>query len=95
MLFIKSVIRGQSPHLPPLKGKNPPCKSILLKSYWVLVVMDQFTRRIAGFGVHLGDVHGAALCRMFNAATSSRGAPPNVSALITIRYCLITNGRRT
>ena len=28
------------------------CESILLKSHWVLVVMDQFTRRIIGFGVH-------------------------------------------
>jgi len=25
------------------------CESILLKSHWVLVVMDQFTRRIIGF----------------------------------------------
>ena len=39
------------------------CESILLKSHWVLVVMDQFTRRIIGFGVHAGDVDGIALCR--------------------------------
>jgi putative transposase len=56
------------------------CESILLKSHWVLVVMDQFTRRIIGFGVHAGDVHGAALCRMFNTATLSRGAPKCLSA---------------
>ena len=31
------------------------CESILLKSHWVLVVMDQFTRRIIGVGVHDGD----------------------------------------
>jgi putative transposase len=37
--------------------------------------MDQFTRRIIGFGVHAGDVDGIALCRMFNSAISSRGAP--------------------
>jgi hypothetical protein len=42
------------------------CESILLKSHWILVVMDQFTRRIVGFGVHAGDVDGVALCRMFN-----------------------------
>src|SRR5437016_2936785 len=30
--------------------------------------MDQFTRRIIGFGVHAGTVDGAALCRMFNRA---------------------------
>ena len=28
------------------------CESILLKSHWVMVVMDQYTRRIIGFGVH-------------------------------------------
>ena len=27
------------------------CESITLKSHWVLVVMDQFTRRLIGFGV--------------------------------------------
>ena len=30
------------------------CESIVLRSYWVLVVMDQFTRRLVGFGVHCG-----------------------------------------
>ena len=52
------------------------CESILLKSHWVLVVMDQFTRRIIGFGIHPGDVDGITLCRMFNTATSSRCKTP-------------------
>ena len=56
------------------------CESILLKSHWVLVVMDKFTRRIIGFGVHVDDVDGAALCRMFNTAISSRGAPKYLSS---------------
>ncbi len=56
------------------------CESILLKSHWVLVVMDQFTRRIIGFGVHAGDVDGIALCRMFNAAISSKGVPKYLSS---------------
>jgi transposase InsO family protein len=30
--------------------------------------MDQYTRRIIGFGVHAGTVDGVALCRMFNRA---------------------------
>jgi putative transposase len=30
--------------------------------------MDQYTRRIIGFGVHAGKVDGVALCRMFNCA---------------------------
>lgn len=34
------------------------CESIRLKSHWVRVVMDQFMRRIVGFGVHAGDVNG-------------------------------------
>ena len=38
------------------------CESIRLESHWVLVVMDQFTRRLIGFGVHAGDVDGVALC---------------------------------
>ena len=42
------------------------CESINLKSHWVLLVMDQFTRRIIGFGVHAGDVDGPSLCRLFN-----------------------------
>ncbi|MGB5536401.1 MAG: helix-turn-helix domain-containing protein [Thiogranum sp.] len=37
------------------------CESILLNTHWVLVVTDQFTRRIIGFGVHAGDVDGVAL----------------------------------
>jgi transposase InsO family protein len=56
------------------------CESILLKSHWVLVVMDQFTRRIIGFGVHTGDVDGVALCRMFNAAISTQGVPHYLSS---------------
>src|ERR1700674_1328256 len=43
------------------------CESIVLRSSWVLVVMDQFTRRLVGVGVHRDPVDGADLCRMFNA----------------------------
>ena len=56
------------------------CESILLKTHWVLVVMDQFTRRIIGFGVHAGDVDGIALCRMFNSAISTMGIPKYLSS---------------
>jgi putative transposase len=54
--------------------------SILLKSHWVMVVMDQCTRRIIGFGVHAGNVDGPALCRMFNDATSRQGWPKYISS---------------
>jgi len=30
------------------------CESATLRTHWVLVVMDQYTRRIIGFGVHAG-----------------------------------------
>jgi transposase InsO family protein len=55
------------------------CESIVLRSYWVLVVMDQFTRRLVGIGVHRGAVTGADLCRMFNAAIHGQGVPRHLS----------------
>ena len=48
-------------------------ESIVLRRYWVLVVMDQFTRRLVGIGVECGTVTGAEVCRMFNAASSRAG----------------------
>jgi transposase InsO family protein len=44
------------------------CESILLRSHWVLVVMDLFTRRIVGIGVAPADIDGVSACRMFNHA---------------------------
>ena len=44
------------------------CESATLRTHWVLVVVDQYTRRIIGLGVHAGTIDGAALCRMFNRA---------------------------
>ena len=55
------------------------CESVVLRSDWVLVVMDQCTRRLVGVGVHRGPVTGADLCRMFNAAMQGRGAPRHLS----------------
>jgi transposase InsO family protein len=56
------------------------CESILIKSHWVLVIMDQFSRRIVGFGVHAGVVDGMALCRMFNSAIRNQGLPKRLSS---------------
>ena len=56
------------------------CESILLKSHWVMVVMDQYTRRIIGFDAHAGDVDGQMLCRMFNDATSGHEWPQHLSS---------------
>jgi len=55
------------------------CESTVLQSYWVLVVMDQFTRRLVGFGVHHGPVDVPNLCRMFNTAIHGQGAPRRLS----------------
>jgi len=55
------------------------CQSILLRSYWVMVVMDVFSRRIIGFGVEGESVDGVSVCRMFNAAIAHRALPRRVS----------------
>ncbi|MDB4542872.1 integrase core domain-containing protein, partial [bacterium] len=55
-------------------------ESITLKTHWIMVVMDQYTRRIIGFGVHRGNVDGPALCRMFNDATSGQSWPGRISS---------------
>jgi len=56
------------------------CESILLKTHWIMVVMDQYTRRIIGFAAHAGNVDGPVLCRMFNDATSGNGWPKRISS---------------
>lgn len=57
------------------------CESLRLKTHWVLVVMDQFTRKIIEFGVHAGDsMDGRALCRLFHQATSRKGLPESISS---------------
>jgi transposase InsO family protein len=45
-----------------------------------MVVLDQYTRSIIGFGVLAGNVDGPALCRMFNDATSGQGCPTHISS---------------
>jgi transposase InsO family protein len=55
------------------------CESILLKSYWVMVVMDVFTRRIIGFGIEAGFIDGISVCRMFGAAVCGKALPKRVS----------------
>jgi len=56
------------------------CESLTLKSHWVLVVMDQWSRRIVGFGVYCGDVDGVTLCRMFSHAISGADPPYSLSS---------------
>jgi putative transposase len=56
------------------------CESILLKSYWVMVVMDIFTRRIIGFGVAAANLDGPTVCRMFNRAIARKRLPGHLSS---------------
>jgi transposase InsO family protein len=56
------------------------CESMLLKSYWIMVVMDVFTRRIIGFGVAPADLDGPVICRMFNRAIAKQTPPKYLSS---------------
>src|SRR5262249_38888237 len=56
------------------------CESILLRSHWVMVVMDVFTRRIIGFGVERADLCGASICRMFNQIIAGKLLPRHLSS---------------
>jgi putative transposase len=55
------------------------CESILLKTHWVMIVMDQYTRRIIGVAVHAGDLDGPAICKMFPFIRPSDLAPKHLS----------------
>jgi transposase InsO family protein len=56
------------------------CESILLRSHWVMVVMDVFTRRIIGFGIERADLCGASLCRIFNQIIARKSPPQHLSS---------------
>ena len=56
------------------------CESLILRSHWVLVVMDQFTRRIVGFAVHSGALDGPDICRLFGRIVAGTGSPQYLSS---------------
>jgi hypothetical protein len=56
------------------------CESIALQTYWVLVAMDQYTRRTNGFGIQPGVVDGMTLCRMYRKAIRGAGLPKYLSS---------------
>ena len=56
------------------------CESVALRTFWVLVVMDQWTRRIVGFGIQPGIVDGPTLCRMFKQAIRGSDVPKYLSS---------------
>ena len=53
------------------------CESLVLRTHWVMVIMDQFSRRIIGFAVHVGQLDGPAVCRLFGKAISGNTALPH------------------
>jgi transposase InsO family protein len=55
------------------------CESILLKSYWVMVVLDVHTRRIIGFSIEAGFIDAVSLCRMFGQAICGQPLPKRLS----------------
>ena len=60
------------------------CESLILRTHWVIVVMDQFTRRIIGFAVRAGASMSCHLPHVQHAIAGDRTLPPT-SAAITIR----------
>jgi transposase InsO family protein len=56
------------------------CESLLLKSHWVMVVMDQYMRRIIGFAVHAGVLDGPTVCRMFSSIIGGTNGPRYLSS---------------
>jgi putative transposase len=56
------------------------CESILLRSHWIMVVMDVFTRRIIGFAVERADLCGISVCRMFSQVIVGHSTPRHLSS---------------
>ena len=56
------------------------CESVALRTYWLLLVMDQYTRRIIGFAIQAGVVNGDELCRIFKQAIRGTVLPKYLSS---------------
>lgn len=54
-------------------------ESVNLKTHWVLVVMDHYSRRIIGFAIQPIAVDGPSVCRMFNQIISENNLPKRLS----------------
>jgi len=52
------------------------CESMGLQTYWVMLVMDLFTRKIIGFNIHKGSVDGAAAVSMLSQIIADYGSTP-------------------
>ena len=56
------------------------CEALILRTHWVMVVMDQYTRRIVGFAVCQGSPDGPMVCRMLRDIIPGSAAPTYLSS---------------
>ena len=56
------------------------CESLILRTHWVMVVMDQFTRRIIGFAVCGRSPDGPTVCRMLRHVILGSAPPTYLSS---------------
>jgi transposase InsO family protein len=54
-------------------------ESAFLKTHWVMLVIDQFSRRIIDFAVHKGSPNGEAICQMLNKISYGNSLPKILS----------------
>jgi hypothetical protein len=60
----------------PMERRSIPLRVDPAKeSFWVMVVMDVFSRRIVGFGIEAAHIDGISVCRMFNQARYGQPLP--------------------
>ena len=56
------------------------CESLILRTHWVMAVMDQCTRRIVGFAVCRGSPDGPTVCRMLRHIILGSAPPTYLSS---------------
>ena len=54
-------------------------ESIFLKTHWVMVVMDQWSRKIIGYGVKKSNLTQSSACEIFNKIIPGRSLPQKLS----------------
>ena len=55
-------------------------ESLILRTHWVMPVMDHYTRRTVGFAVQAGILDGPAVSRMFNSLIAGRSSSRYLSS---------------
>jgi hypothetical protein len=60
--------------------RSPSLRIHQLRMHWILVLMDQYTRRTIGFRIQAEIVDRMTLCRMFEQAIRGTGSPKYLSS---------------